>query len=74
MFFSALASRSGFEAVISYVVVHACIVFCNAMSANRNVLAASRFLGATPACIILWSLLRLNIANRIGMAESRLRW
>ena len=53
--FSALASRSGFGPVASCAVVHSCvvhncIVFCNALSANRTVVAASRFLGATAAC------------------------
>ena len=53
MFFSAVASRSGFGAVMSCAAVRSCIVFCSAMSANRIVVAASRFLGATAACVIL---------------------
>ena len=52
MLFSALASRAGFGPVMSCVVMRNCIVFCNAVSANRIVVAASRFLGATAACVI----------------------
>ena len=49
MIFSAVASRSGFGAVISCAAVRSCIVFCKAVS------AASRFLGAMAACVILLS-------------------
>ena len=35
--------------------VCSCILFCNAVSANRIVVAASRFLGATAACVIVLS-------------------
>ena len=49
MLFSALASRSGFRAVMSCAAVRSCIVFCKAVS------AASRFLGAMAACVILVS-------------------
>ena len=55
MLFSALASRSGFGAVISCAVARSCIVFCHAVSAKSIVMAALRFLGATAACIILLS-------------------
>ena len=40
---------------MSCAAVRSCIVFCNAMSANRIVVAASRFLGVTAACVILLS-------------------
>ena len=50
--FSALASRSGFGAVMFCAAVRSCIVFCNAVSANHIVVAASRFLRATAVCII----------------------
>ena len=50
-----LASRSGFEATISSAVARSSIVFCNSVSADRNVMAASRLLGATAACVILLS-------------------
>ena len=53
--FSALASRSGFEAAVSDVVAHSSIVFCNSVSADRIVVAASRLLGAAAAWVILLS-------------------
>ena len=43
--FSVLASRSGFGAAISDTVAHSSIVFCNAVSADRIVVDASRLLG-----------------------------
>ena len=54
-FFSALASRSGFGAAISDAIVRSSIVFCNSIYADRIVVAASRFLGAAAACVILLS-------------------
>ena len=39
--FSALASRSGFGAAISDIVARSSIVFCNSVSADRIVVAAS---------------------------------
>ena len=53
--FFALASRSGFEAAISDTVARSSIVFCNSVSADRIVVAASRLLGAAAACVILLS-------------------
>ena len=53
--FSALASRSGFEAAICDTVARSSIVFCNSVSADRIVVAASRLLGAAAACVILLS-------------------
>ena len=53
--FSALASRSGFGGAISDTVARSSIVFCNSVSANRIVVAASRLLGAAAACVILLS-------------------
>ena len=53
--FSALASRSGFGGTISDTVARSSIVFCNSVSANRNVVAVSRLLGAAAACVILLS-------------------
>ena len=53
--FSALASRSGFGAPISDTVARSSIVFCNLVSADRIVMAASRLLGAAAACVILLS-------------------
>ena len=55
VFFFALASRSGFGATISDAVVRSSIVFCNSVSADRIVMAASRLLGAAAACAILLS-------------------
>ena len=53
--FSALASRSGFEAAISDTVACSSVVFCNSVSADRIVVAASRLLGAAAACVLLLS-------------------
>ena len=55
VFFFALASRSGFGAAISDPVARSSIVFCNSVSADRIVMAASRLLGAAAACVILLS-------------------
>ena len=51
----ALASRSGFGAAVSDVVARSSIVFCNSVSTDRIVVAASRLLGAAAACVILLS-------------------
>ena len=48
-------SSSGFGAAISDAVVRSSIVFCNAVSADRMVVAASRLLSAAAACVILVS-------------------
>ena len=53
--FSALASRSGLGVPVSEAVARSSIVFCNSVSADRNVVAASRLLGAAAACVILLS-------------------
>ena len=52
--------RSGIEipvfgAAISDAVARSSIVFCNSVSADRIVMAASRLLGAAAACAILLS-------------------
>ena len=52
VFFFALASRSGFGATISDAVARSSIVFCNSVSADRIVMAASRLLRAVAACVI----------------------
>ena len=51
----ALASRSGFGAAVSEAVARSSIVFCNSVSADRIVMAASRLLHAVAACVILLS-------------------
>ena len=61
-----------FWAAISSAFSRSSIVFCNSVSADRIVMAASRLLGATAACVIL-CLLQLDIVNCIGMAASCLR-
>ena len=61
---------SRFGAAVSEAVARSSFVFCNSVSADRIVVAASRLLGAAAACVIL---LQLNIVNRIGVAASRLR-
>ena len=53
--FFALASGSGFGATISDAVARSSIVFCNSVSADRIVMAASRLLHAVAACVILLS-------------------
>ena len=53
-FFFALASRSGFGALISDAVARNSIVLCNSVSADRIVMAASRVLRAVAACVILF--------------------
>ena len=62
--FFALASRSGFGATISDAVARSSIVFCNSVSADRIVMAASRLLRAVAAFVIdntvLWYALRCH--------------
>ena len=53
--FFALASRSGFGPAISDPVARSSIVFGNSVFADRIVMAASRLLLATAACVILLS-------------------
>ena len=53
--FFALVPRSGFGAAISHAVACSSIVFCNSVSGDRNVMVASRLLGAAAACVILLS-------------------
>ena len=53
--FFALASRSGFGATISDAVARRSIAFCNWVSADRIVMAASRLLRAVAAFVILLS-------------------
>ena len=55
VFFFALASRSGFGATISDAVARSSFVFCNSVSADRIVMAASRLLRAVAAFVILLS-------------------
>ena len=45
----------GVGAAISDTVAHSSIVFCNSVSADRIVVAASRLLGAAAACVIFLS-------------------
>ena len=53
--FFALASRSGFGATISDAVARSSSVFCNPVSADHIVVAASRLLPALDAWVILLS-------------------
>ena len=55
VFFFPLASRSGFGPAISDPVARSSIVFYNSVFADRIVMAASRLLLATAACVILLS-------------------
>ena len=52
---SALASRSGFGAAIFDAFARSSTVFCNSVSADRIVMAASKLLGFMAACVILFS-------------------
>ena len=45
--------RSGFGAAIFDAIARSSMVFCNSVSADRIVVAASRLLGAAAACVIL---------------------
>ena len=63
-----------FGAPISDTVARSSIVFCNLVSADRIVMAASRLLGAAAACAILLSFAVEDLVNRIGVAASRLRY
>ena len=58
---------------MSDAVARSSIVFRNSVSAGRIIVAASRLLGAAAACVILYYLLQLDLANSIGVAASRLR-
>ena len=58
---------------MSDAVARSSIVFRNSVSAGRIIVAASRLLGAAAACVILYCLLQLDLANSIGVAASRLR-
>ena len=71
--FVALASRSGFGAAISDAIARSSIVFCNSVSADRIVVAASRLLGAAAACVILLSFAAEDRKSYWKMAASRLR-
>ena len=51
--FFLLWRRSGFGAAISDTVARSSFVFCNSVSGDRIVMAASRLLGAAAACVIL---------------------
>ena len=53
--FSVLVPGSGFEALISHAVARSSIVFCNSVSGDRIVMAASRLFGSAAACLILLS-------------------
>ena len=56
IFFFLLWRRDpGFGAAISDAVARSSFVFCNSVSADRIVVAASRLLGAAAACVILLS-------------------
>ena len=55
LFFVWRRDPSGFGATISDAVARSSIVFCNSVSADRIVMAASRLLHAVAACVILLS-------------------
>ena len=52
-FFFGVDIPSGFGAAISDTVAGSSFVFCNSVSADRIVVAASRMLGAAAACVML---------------------
>ena len=53
LFFFALVSRSGFGVTISDAVTRSFIVFCNAASAYRIIMAASKLFRTVAAFVIL---------------------
>jgi len=55
VFLSLWRRDSGFGAAIADAVARSSFVFCNSVSADRIVVAASRLLGAAAACVILLS-------------------
>ena len=55
VFFLLWRRDPGFGGAISDTVARSSIVFCNSVSADRIVVAASRLLGAAAACVILLS-------------------
>ena len=55
VFFSLWRREPGFGAAVSDVVARSSIVFCNSVTVDRIVVAASRLLGAAAACVILLS-------------------
>ena len=71
VFFSVLVPGSGFEAAISHAVARSSIVFCNSVSGDRIVMAASRLFGSAAACLILLSFAAGHVVNRIGVAASK---
>ena len=63
---------AGFGAAICSAFARSCSVICNSVFADRIVMAASRLLSATAACIIFLSF-AADIVNCIGMAARCLR-
>ena len=63
----------GFGAAISDAIARSSIVFCNSVSADRIVVAASRLLGAAAACVILLSFAAEDRKSYWKMGASRLR-
>ena len=55
VFFSLWRREPGFGAAVSDVVARSSIVFCNSVTVDRIVMAASRLLRAVAACVILLS-------------------
>ena len=47
-------------------------MFCNLVSADRMVVAASRLLGVAAGSVVLF-FLKLDLVNNIGVAASKLR-
>ena len=66
LFFIWRRDPSGFGATISDAVARSSIVFCNSVSADRIVVAASRLLPALAVCVILVSF--AAGLNRFGVA------
>ena len=60
-------STHGVGATISDAVARSSIVFCNSVSADRIVMAASRLLRAVAAFVMLLSF-AAGLVNRIGVA------
>ena len=70
-FFFALAPRPSFGAAISGAVVRSSIVFSNSVAADRNVMAASRFLAAAAVSSVDHAPVRAVIGRAMAVEEKK---
>ena len=69
--FLALAPRPSFGAAISGAVVRSSIVFSNSVAADRNVMAASRFLAAAAVSSVDHAPVRAVIGRAMAVEEKK---